>query len=142
LIHESIRRLIGQMVEDLVGETGRRLAERRPDSPQAVRDAGEPTATFSAPMQTHQHDLNAFLMKRMYRHYRVNRMMTKAKWVVQQLFEQYFAHPECLPDEWRQSAEALEDSHRARLVADYIAGMTDRYALKEYEKIFDIRAIN
>jgi dGTPase len=142
LIHESIRRLIGQMVEDLVGETGRRLAERRPDSPQAVRDAGEPTATFSAPMQTHQHDLNAFLMKRMYRHYRVNRMMTKAKWVVQRLFEQYFAHPECLPDEWRQSAEALEDSHRARLVADYIAGMTDRYALKEYEKIFDIRAIN
>ena len=69
-------------------------------------------------------------------------MMTKAKWVVQRLFEQYFALPECLPDEWRQAAEALEDSHRARLVADYIAGMTDRYALKEYEKIFDIRAIN
>jgi dGTPase len=69
-------------------------------------------------------------------------MMTKAKWVVQRLFEQYVAHPECLPDEWRQAAEPLEGADRARLVADYIAGMTDRYALKEYEKIFDIKAIN
>jgi dGTPase len=142
LIHESIRRLIGAMVEDLVGETRRRLAEIDPGSPEAVRAAERPTAAFSEAMQTHQRDLNAFLFRRMYRHYRVNRMMTKAKWVVQRLFEQYVAHPECLPDEWRQAAEPLEGADRARLVADYIAGMTDRYALKEYEKIFDIKAIN
>jgi dGTPase len=142
LIHESIRRLIGAMVEDLVGETRRRLAEAAPGSAADVRAAGLPMAAFSEPMQAHQRELNAFLFRGMYRHYRVNRMMTKAKWVVQRLFEQYVAQPECLPDEWRQAAEPLEGVRRARLVADYIAGMTDRYALKEYEKIFDIKAIN
>jgi dGTPase len=142
LIHETIRRLIGAMVEDLVGETRRRLSETDPGSAGAVRAAGQPIAAFSTAMAEQQRDLKAFLFRRMYRHYRVNRMITKAKWVVQRLFEQYVAQPDCLPDEWRQAAEPLAEADRARLVADYIAGMTDRYALKEYEKIFDIKAIS
>ena len=97
LIHETIRRLIGAMVEDLVGETRRRLSETDPGSAGAVRAAGQPIAAFSAAMAEQQRDLKAFLFRRMYRHYRVNRMITKAKWVVQRLFEQYARSPTACP---------------------------------------------
>jgi dGTPase len=78
----------------------------------------------------------------MYRHYKVNRMTTKAKRVVRELFEHYLARPDCLPDEWQAEARDLAAPERARLVADYIAGMTDRYALDEHAKNFDIRVKN
>ena len=139
LIHETIRRMIDTMVTDLLRETGRRIAEHQPDSAAAVRHLGQPLVAFSEEMRENDRALRVFLFQRMYRHYKVNRMTAKAKRVVRELFEQYLDRPDCLPQEWRAAAEAVEGSERARLVADYIAGMTDRYALHEHAKIFDLR---
>ena len=139
LIHETIRRMIDTMVTDLLQETGKRIAEHRPDSAAAVRHLGRPLVAFSEEMRENDRALRLFLFQRMYRHYKVNRMTAKAKRVVRELFEQYLDRPDCLPQEWRAAAEAVEGSERARLVADYIAGMTDRYALHEHAKIFDLR---
>jgi dGTPase len=78
----------------------------------------------------------------MYRHFRVNRTRRKARKIVRDLFDCYLAEPECLPDEWRSQAEAAEsDAGVARLVGDYIAGMTDSYALKEHRRLFDSYSI-
>ena len=88
-------------------------------------------------MRDNDRALKDFLFARMYRHYRVNRMTSKVGRVVRELFEHYLAEPKCLPDEWRDQAEGAEQAAVARLVADYIAGMTDRYALAEHQKLFD-----
>ncbi len=142
LIHETIRRVIDQMVTDLLTETRRRIAAAGPDSAEAVRHLDAPLVAFSAEMRQNDRALRSFLFTRMYRHYKVNRMTTKAKRVVRELFDQYLARPDCLPDEWQLQARDLPDAARARLVADYIAGMTDRYALDEHAKNFDIRVKN
>ena len=141
-IHEAVRRLIGFMIDDLVAETRRRLAESGIGSIAEVRTAGRPIAAFSEEMRAQTEALRAFLFQRMYRHHRVTREMDKAKEVVRGLFRKYFAQPDCLPDDWRRVGESLQGSERARLVADYIAGMTDRYALKEHQKLFEIRTLN
>ena len=140
LRHEAVRRQINAMVEDLLAETRRRLGELRPASAAALRRAGRPVVAFSAPLQASEKAIQAFLFKRMYRHHRVNRMIAKARRVVQELFAGYMSQPQCLPEEWRRGAEPVEGPRRARLVADYIAGMTDRYALEEHAKLFDLYA--
>jgi len=138
LIHETVRRVIGLMVDDLLAETRGRLAEAAPRDATGLRALGEPMVAFSAVMRDNDRDLKDFLFARMYRHYRVNRMTSKVGRVVRELFEHYLAEPKCLPDEWRTQAEdAADQAVVARLVADYIAGMTDRYALAEHRKLFD-----
>jgi dGTPase len=136
-IHEAIRRLIDRMVSDLVGETKRRLAEARPASAADIRVLGTPVAAFSDAMRAHDKSLKAFLFEHMYRHYRVNRMASKAHRIVQELFRLLLAEPECLPTEWRHQAGEPGAKVTARIVADYIAGMTDRYALDEHYRLFD-----
>ncbi|GAB5469116.1 MAG: deoxyguanosinetriphosphate triphosphohydrolase [Rhodospirillales bacterium] len=141
LRHEAIRRLITAMVNDVLAETRRRIAAERPDSAAAVRALGRPLVAFSAEVWEAQLAIKRFLFQRMYRHYRVNRMMVKAHRIVSELFRQYLQAPQCLPDDWRLRAEAAaSDGQRARLIADYIAGMTDRYALAEHAKLFDLYA--
>jgi dGTPase len=76
----------------------------------------------------------------MYRHYKVNRMSSKARCVVQDLFRLYTAEPGLLPTEWRRQVEGQDNAATARLVADYIAGMTDRFALNEHQRLFDLHA--
>ncbi|MGF1594981.1 MAG: deoxyguanosinetriphosphate triphosphohydrolase [Kiloniellaceae bacterium] len=142
LIHETVRRVIDRMVGDLLEETRRRVAAARPDSATAVRGLAAPLVAFSDEMRQNDRALRSFLFARMYRHYKVNRMTTKARRVVRELFEHYLARPDCLPDEWQQQARDLPEAQRARLVADYIAGMTDRYAQDEYARNFDIRVKN
>ena len=88
-------------------------------------------------MREHDRALKTFLFERMYRHYRVNRMASKARRIVQELFELLYDEPQCLPTEWRQQAAAPDSHETARVVADYIAGMTDRYALDEHYRLFD-----
>jgi dGTPase len=139
LIHEAIRRLIDRMVRDLVAETGRRLAESGAGAVDEVRRLAVPVAAFSAEMRDHDRALKRFLYRRMYRHYRVNRMSSKARRVVHELFQLFLAEPECLPGEWR----ALTGRGRpedARVVADYLALMTDRFALDEHRRLFDTYA--
>ncbi|MCW2246319.1 dGTPase [Azospirillum fermentarium] len=144
LIHETVRRMIGAMVEDLVAETRRRLDAVRPGSAAEVRGADRAVVAFSPAMAEAQLPLRGFLKQRMYRHYKVNREMSKCKRVVADLFGLFLAEPECLPTPWQDQLAALggrdDMAVRARLVADYIAGMTDRYALAEHTRLFDMDA--
>ena len=139
LIHESIRRLIDQMVNDLLAETRRRLDEAKPQSAADVRAWGGAVVAFSAEMRENDRALRGFLFERMYRHFRVNRMTSKARRVVGELFRLFLAEPECLPTEWGALAEGSNTAKTARVVTDYIAGMTDRYALDEHRRLFDPR---
>ena len=140
LIHESIRRLIDRMVGDLIEETRRRLADSRVKSADEVRARKSPVVGFSSEMLRNGRALKEFLFERMYRHYRVNRMSSKARRVVHDLFALYLAEPQCLPREWRGLAAGPDDSQTARIAADYLAGMTDRFALDEHHRLFDTYA--
>lgn len=142
LVHETIRRMIDRMVSDLLAESGRRIAAADPGSVEDVRRASRALVAFSPEMDEVQRPLRAFLRQRMYRHYRVNREMSKCKRVVRALFELFMAEPNTLPTSWqeelRDKGGDTDDAVRARLVADYIAGMTDRYALSEHRRLFDV----
>ncbi len=140
LIAELVRDLIGQMVGDVLAETRRRIAKLQPQSADDIRAHHQPVVAFSAAMQASLKELKEFLMQRMYRHYRVNRMTSKARRVVRELFMILLAEPECLPAEWQEKMLGLDEKPRARIVSDYIAGMTDRYALDEHRRLFDLYA--
>ena len=133
---EAIRDLIGLMIGDLIAET-RRRAENM-GSAAAVRAAGRPTAAFTAAMEQAMKTLKAFLFENMYRHYKVMRMVSKAHRVVGDLFEACVSDPRILPTEWRQQADGGRTTKTARVVCDYIAGMTDRFALIEHKRIFGL----
>jgi len=139
LIHEAVRRLIDAMVGDLCGETDRRFAADRPERVEDVRAMGRPLVAFSPEMTANVAAFKDFLFPNMYRHHRVNRMTSKARRVVRDLFELFMSEPMLLPDEWaaRAADPDLEDTRKARLIADYIAGMTDRFALDEHRRLFD-----
>ena len=140
LIHEAIRRLINRMATDLILQTQRNIDAAKVKSVEEVRALGRGLAEFSPEMQALNRSLKAFLMRRMYRHYKVNRMASKAKRVVQELFEFFLNEPECLPDSWQKLIDAPKTTQTATVVADFIAGMTDRFALDEYRRIFDVQA--
>jgi dGTPase len=141
LIHTMVSAMIGAMVSDLLAETRRRLAATRVDSADAIRALDGPVVAFSGELQTADRAVKAFLFERMYRHHRVNRMTSKARRVVTELFDLLFAEPELLPGDWRRRSENRDETRRARVVADYIAGMTDRYALDLHRKLFDPEAL-
>lgn len=140
-IHEVVRRLIGCQVIDLVETSSVRLAEAAPDDITAVRNHSEPLISFSEAMLERNHELKRFLRTRLYRHYRVHRMTTKAARSLTALFGAFHDDPRLLPDDAFRHAQDMEttggESGRARAVADYIAGMTDRYAIAEYDRVFN-----
>ena len=138
LIHEAVRRVINAMVEDVLDETRRRLAAAAPKSVADIRALGQPVVAFSPHMAATDRTVKAFLYKRMYEHWKLNRSHSKARRVVTDLFGLLFAEPNCLPPPWRERAEQAGTQARARLVADYIAGMTDRFALDEHRRLFDL----
>ncbi|APH72236.1 deoxyguanosinetriphosphate triphosphohydrolase [Aquibium oceanicum] len=135
--HELMRRQITVMVEDVIAEAQRRVAEERPGSPEAVRAANRAMVGFSAPMQEKERDLKAFLYSNLYRHPDVMAVRAEADKVVEDLFDAYFADPELMPEGWRGVLERAGPQVRARHVADFLAGMTDTYALKEHRRLFD-----
>ena len=139
-IHEVVRTLIGVMVTDLLAETERCLAVVKPQSSDDIPTLGEPVAGFSEAMQDNDAALKQFLLKNMYRHYKLNRMTSKARRVVRELFTLFLAEPNCLPTEWRRKAGPAGPEETAVLVSDYIAGMTDRFALDEHRRLFDVQA--
>lgn len=141
LVHEIVRRLINHVVTDLI-ETSKQAIERAaPADIQAVRAEPKPLIQLSEPVNAQHLELKRFLRDRMYRHYRVLRMTNKAQQVVQSLFEAFMNAPELMPPEYQLAASKghteMGDAGRARVVADYIAGMTDRYAVLEHERMFD-----
>ena len=140
LTHETIRRVIDAQVGDMLAETKSRVAEAKPRDRSEVGALGRPLVGFSESMAAEDRGLKAFLFENMYRHYRVNRMTSKVKRVVKELFELYLSRCDCLPPEWQEEARGRGARERARVVADYIAGMTDRFALAEHQKLFDVHA--
>ncbi len=140
-IHEVVRRLIGCQVVDLVETSAERLASARPQTIDEVRQHGEALISFSDGMREKNLELKRFLRSRLYRHYRVHRMTAKAVQTITALFTAFLEDPLLLPDDARAHVNALEDREgkygRARAVADYIAGMTDRYAIAEYDRTFN-----
>jgi dGTPase len=125
------------MINDVIINSQHNLKRLQPTSVSDIRNAGKMTIGFSVEMKNHDKTLKNFLMKNMYRHYKVNRMSSKARRVVNKLFTLYLNEPDCLPTDWRQAIEGKEEIERARLVADFIAGMTDRFALLEHKRLFD-----
>ncbi|HEY0526656.1 MAG TPA: deoxyguanosinetriphosphate triphosphohydrolase [Stellaceae bacterium] len=140
LVHESIRRLIDRLATDLVEETRRRIDQFGVASVEDVRTLRQPLVAFSTQIAASNGNLKAFLFERMYRHYKVNRMTSKARRIVQDLFELFLSEPQCLPTEWQPATGGPGGAATARVVADYIAGMTDRFALDEHHRLFDTYA--
>jgi dGTPase len=140
LAHEGIRRVINRMVMDLLQQTQQNIVEFNITTVDQVRNLGHALVSFSPPMQQAHKELRRFLMESMYRHYKVNRMTSKARRIILALFDIFMQEPECLPTAWQdqRGPQAKADTHRARLVSDYIAGMTDRYAIQEYQRLFDL----
>ncbi|HWA48285.1 MAG TPA: deoxyguanosinetriphosphate triphosphohydrolase [Dongiaceae bacterium] len=138
LIHEAIRRMINLMVRDVIQESTRRLAQAQPKNVADIRARTAPVVAFSEAMRANDRGLKAFLFARMYRHHRVNQMTQKAKRVVSELFELQLERPQCLPPEWQALTDAPGTATTARVVADYIAGMTDNFALDTHKRLFDL----
>jgi dGTPase len=141
LVHETIRRMINYIVTDFVRTTQARLAEVQPRSIDEVRAQKTPLAMLSEGCREEHLELKGFLREHVYRHYKVLRMTSKARRVLQQLFEAFFGDVSLMPTEHRDNALHAEEAHgaggRARTVADYIAGMTDRYAILEHRRLFE-----
>ena len=135
LIHETVRRGVRAMVADTVAETRRRLAEARPETADDVRRAGRPLVAFSEGMADTDRALKAFMRERVFRHPRIEAETGRAGVVVADLFGALSARPEALPPEWRRRAEGADACRAARVVADYIAGMTDRFADSEHARL-------
>jgi dGTPase len=136
--HEGLRRVFGVMVEDALARSAETLARLAPRSLAEVQALSAPVIGFSDRLADDIAEIKRFLFARMYRHHRVKRMRVKAVRVVRELFDVFLADPGLLPDEWRCAAEAAEtETLRARVVADYIAGMTDRFALEEHRVLTD-----
>jgi len=140
-IHEVVRRMINRQVVDLVETSLARLASSAPADSAAVRNQSEALIAFSSAMREQNLELKRFLRNNLYRHYRVHRMTAKAARVISALFGAFIDDVRLLPPDAQRSVADLEDqgerAGRARGVADYIAGMTDRYAIVEYHRVFD-----
>ena len=140
-VHETIRRVINFVVGDLIDTTRANIADAQPQSVADVRDRARPLVAFSTEVGAQELELKRFLNERLYRHYKVLRMNSKARQIITALFETFMESPRLLPPEHQETTSRLEQteglSGRARAVADYIAGMTDRYAILEHQRLFD-----
>jgi dGTPase len=137
-IHETVRRLISAMVADILSNTNKNLKKHPVTSVEAVREAGVALASFSAQMTENNRVLQSFLTHRMYRHERVLEIMDRAQRVLRDLFTAYMADEKLLPKDWREDAPISDQSRYARQVCDFLAGMTDRYALDQHKALFDL----
>ncbi|MFK7937920.1 MAG: deoxyguanosinetriphosphate triphosphohydrolase [Roseovarius sp.] len=134
--HEALRRVFGVMVEDVITTSSAILAETAPETAADVRHMGRPVVRFSEGLWQDLKVIRAFLFKRMYRAPAVIEMRERVTSVVEQLFPYYMTHPQALPTAWQaQVAQVPDETALARLVSDYIAGMTDRYALQAHQRL-------
>ena len=138
LRHETIRRLITHMIDDLMGESQKRIADLDPRSPEDVRGASMAIIAFSDNLKSDDVAVRSFLHENMYRHYRVNRMTAEARRVVTDLFGLFLDEPEVMPEDWQVLHRAALAEKAPRVICDYIAGMTDRFALLEHKRLFQL----
>lgn len=137
---EAVRRMIGAMVDDVLVETATRAAVAKVKTAEDVRAMDRPLVAFSQAMFEDLARLRAFLHQRMYRHYTVNRTRSQARRMLTELFRLFLAEPEVLPPNWQAQAEGRDETGRARVVCDYIAGMTDLYAMEEHRRLFHLQS--
>jgi dGTPase len=135
-VHELRRRLITRMIEDVIAQTRRNVASLGPVTVDGIRAAAAPVVTFSPDMAKADRAIKDFLYPKLYRHPRIMRIMGDAEGVVRNLFAHYAAHPDEMPAEWRHGIEPNDSAIRALRIADFIAGMTDRYAMVEHARLF------
>jgi len=135
--HELLRRQITIMVEDVIASTNARLADAKAASVEDVRAAGRTLVAFSPAMAEMEKELKAFLFRTIYRQENVMRVRAEADRIVRELFDRYFEDPRAMPEGWREGLDRASDRIKARHVADFIAGMTDTYAIREYTRLFD-----
>jgi len=135
LKYETIRRMINALVNDLIKTTNNRLKELNLDSIDAVRKHSSPIVGFSDVMLEQHIELKSFLMKNLYRHEKVLEMTSQAKAVIELLFQQYMEQPKKMSEEFYQKALMCKYKNKARIVADYISGMTDRFAIREHKRL-------
>ncbi|QUD88389.1 deoxyguanosinetriphosphate triphosphohydrolase [Phenylobacterium montanum] len=138
---EAVRRMIGAMADDVLEQTRRNAAEAGVQTPEDVRLLGRALVSFSPEMAEDLGRLRMFLHQRMYRHYRVNRTRSQARRILAEMFRLFMAEPETLPTEWYERVHDLDEAGRARNVCDYIAGMTDRFAIEEHHRLFNLDKI-
>lgn len=138
-IHEIVRRMINYLVVDLIENSQRLLAKAAVATVDDVRNAGQPLIGFSAGVREESLELKRFLREHLYNHYRVRRMTRKAEQIVSGLFQVFMDDARVLPPQYQDKLRASPDDRnvRARVVADYIAGMTDRYAIREHKRLYD-----
>ena len=135
LRYETIRRMINAQVNDLINTTNNRLKELNLDSIDTVRKHSSPIVGFSDVMLEQHIELKSFLMKNLYRHEKVLEMTSQAKAVIELLFQQYMEQPKKMSEEFYQKALMCKYKNKARIVADYISGMTDRFAIREHKRL-------
>ena len=135
---EAVRRMIGEMIGDVMVQTRANAVDANLRSPEDVRTLGRQLVTFSPGMAEDLARLRAFLYQRMYRHWRVNRTRSAARRIIAELFDLFMDQPDTLPGEWHAEVEGREGFERARTVCDYIAGMTDRFAIDEHRRLFNL----
>jgi dGTPase len=133
--HELQRRIITSLVEDAIQETWRNLNSQNIQSARDIRDANLPVVRFSAEMQVNVQSLRAFLYPKLYRHPRIMSEMTSAEHAVEALFQYFSEHPQSLPEEWQGELLGLSKHDKAVLIGDFIAGMTDRYAIDMHRQL-------
>lgn len=140
-VTETVRRMINFLILDVIDETGRRIRDAEIQRLDDVRTASDALVGFSRKVRQMNGSLKRYLYQHMYKHYRVVRMASKAERVIQDIFSAYMEKPEMLPIDHCQKIENNEPiERRARIIADYIAGMTDRYALEEFDRLFNVHA--
>jgi dGTPase len=137
VIHETVRRMINRVVTDLIVETRRRIEQQAPDSPAAVRLLSAPLVGFSEDTAEAMREMKRYLRHNLYHHYRVRRMSAKARRTVSDIFSTYMDDPRLLPPQDQARLEGDDEARRARVVSDYLAGMTDRFAIAEHRRLFD-----
>jgi dGTPase len=135
---EAVRRMIGAMVDDVLAETARRVKAGGVGGPEDVRNLGHALISFSREMVEDLAALRHFLTERMYRYWKVNRTRSQARRMLAHMFQLFMAEPDVMPGEWHQRARLRDEAGRARVVCDYIAGMTDRFAIEEHRRLFNL----
>jgi dGTPase len=144
-VHEIVRRMINRQVTDLINTSQKNIERANPGSVEAIREHGVELITFSQQMLTLHNELKSFLRQNLYKHYQVRRMTVKAQRVIKDIFEAYMNDPLLLPNSLQDQLQEPDPwpfltnkhSRTARVIADYIAGMTDRYAINEHDRLFD-----
>lgn len=139
-VYQIIRDMIGELVQDVLNETQKRLVDVSPNTPDDIRKASDSVVAFSAPMRKKVDELRQFLWTRMYKHYTVCRSTGKGIRIIKELYAEFMKTPDILPTHWQERIRNEGDGSEksiARIVADYIASMTDHFAIKEHERIFE-----